>query len=233
MRLIGFSSGVLYHKIQPVSMQAIRFFHSLGCNTIELACVLKERLALFYDLYRAFRLNLYECYSLHAPCDHTYCDNEETRAILAQLQIFQKLFKFKYLVFHPHTLKDPAVLEDYSLPIAIENMDKLKPAGQTVADLEKIFAVLDCQFVLDVNHAFTNDPSHRLAQELLNAFGNRLCGVHLSGFVDFHEPLHVTKQDQLIEIIKPLDVPVIIESMCADQAQAKAEFEYIKRKLSS
>jgi hypothetical protein len=56
----------------------------------------------------------------------------------------------------------------------------MKSFGQNAADLESVFDVYpEAGFCLDVAHVWTNDPTLRLAHDLLDSFGQRLRQLHV------------------------------------------------------
>jgi sugar phosphate isomerase/epimerase len=76
----------------------------------------------------------------------------------------------------------------------------------------------DAGFCLDVAHAWTNDPSLRLGHDLLDALGDRLRQLHVSGIErdGTHRP--TTQAD--LELYRPVldrceGVPWILESVFA------------------
>ncbi|MBK9169468.1 MAG: hypothetical protein IPM24_18675 [Bryobacterales bacterium] len=71
-------------------------------------------------------------------------------------------------------------------------MDKRKPVGRTVAELEPLFAALPAaRFCFDIGHARQVDPSMTEAALLLDAFGDRLAEVHMSevNAASRHDPI--------------------------------------------
>ena len=82
-------------------------------------------------------------------------------------------------------------------------MDVTKRYGRDVVDLAEVFAAFpEAGFCLDVAHVWTNDPTLRLGHDLLDAFGERLRQLHVSGIeadgthrpttaadLDLYEPL--------------------------------------------
>jgi hypothetical protein len=86
------------------------------------------------------------------------------------------------LVFHPDLYRDEAPLADLGQRAVFENMDVNKRFGRTVHEMAEVFGRFpSAGFCLDVAHVWTNDRTLRLGFELLDAFGDRLRQVHLSG----------------------------------------------------
>jgi hypothetical protein len=107
-----------------------------------------------------------------------------------------------------HILGDRAVFE---------NMDIAKPFGTSVEDLGVVFERFPVAgFCLDVAHVWTNDPSLVLGHDLVDAFGDRLRQLHVSGIErdGTHRP--TTPSD--LELYAPLldrcpGVPQILETI--------------------
>ena len=89
--------------------------------------------------------------------------------------------------------------------------------------------------VLDLGHCKSNDKSLANAREMIEKFRDRIMEIHLSGYVIFHEPLHRTHQDDIIELCRELpDVPIIIESTFEENDTAEDvynEINYILERL--
>jgi sugar phosphate isomerase/epimerase len=82
-------------------------------------------------------------------------------------------------ILHPDVYGDASGLGPR---FVFENMDVAKQFGGSVADLETVFARnAEAGFCLDVAHVWTNDPTLALGHELLEAFGDRLRQLHVSG----------------------------------------------------
>src|SRR3989339_861897 len=125
--------------------------------------------------------------------------------------------------------KDLLNFQDFNIPMAIENLDNNKRAFKAVADIGKIFKLLPkCRFVLDVNHCKANDPSMGLAQDFIDSFKDRIVEIHVSGFRVYHYPIYKTKQTEILDAIHNPNLPMIIESACKSEQDAKNEIEYIK-----
>ena len=88
------------------------------------------------------------------------------------------------VVVHPDRLDERALalLAPLGPRIVFENMDCQKRDGRTAAELARVFAACpEAGFCLDVAHVRTHDPSLGLAFELLDALGDRLRQLHVSG----------------------------------------------------
>jgi sugar phosphate isomerase/epimerase len=123
------------------------------------------------------------------------------------------------VIFHPDTWCDEAALAYLAGRVVFENMDAAKDFGREGPDLRAVFARYpDAGFCLDVAHVWTNDPTLGLGHELLDAFGDRLRQLHVSGIErdGAHRP--TTPGD--LELYRPLldrcaTVPWILEAELA------------------
>lgn len=232
-RAIGISTGILYRSIPSISQQIMNVCGSLCIDAVELGCIRTKSLLELPNFTVPDNRSQFNYFSLHAPTDLIYRDDEETKQVLDVIKKTHKRLHFDLVVIHPDIVKDWSVLEDMSFPIGVENSDWRKDFGKTVEDLEKVFLSnrTDFGFVLDVNHCFTNDRSMKLAEELIAQFSDRLCEIHLSGFTNYHEPISVTQQMEILKAVPFGDIPIIIESVCADEEEVWKEYNYIKNYL--
>ena len=133
------------------------------------------------------------------------------------------------IVVHPDVIFNSyrwLVLGDRLL---IENMDKRKPIGRTVADLRGIFEVLPAaRFCFDVGHARQVDPSMTEAALLVHYFQDRLCEVHMSevNTASRHDPISRYAVSAFSTVMSsiPEDIPIILESLI-DEGQSDVETE--------
>lgn len=219
--ILGFSTGCLYRTHERVSKETFSFFRSLGCNAIEITCRDEKDIEKLIAEIVPADLTGFDHVSLHAP---TIFDPD----IVELLQKANEIFHFKNIVVHPSEVESWNVLQRFELPYAAENMDWRKEIGKYAESMEDIFSKVDVSMILDLNHCFTNDPSMRLAKDMFEKFGKRISEIHLSGFEKLHEPLFRTKQIEIIEAIPDKSLPIIIESGCESEEEAKEEFEYVK-----
>jgi hypothetical protein len=98
-------------------------------------------------------------------------------------------------------------------------MDARKDDARTVAELARYFDALpDARFCFDVAHAQLNDPSLRLAHELLDAFGDRLAEVHVSSIEPDgdHVPLRAPDAEAFLPVLERCaGVPWVLEAPAA------------------
>jgi len=121
------------------------------------------------------------------------------------------------VIFHPDAWADERALDRLGARVVFENMDVGKRSGRTVEDLSRVFAGhIDAGFCLDVAHVWTNDPSLRLGHDLLDALGDRLRQLHVSGIERDGSHRPTTQAD--LELYRPLlerceAVPWILETV--------------------
>jgi hypothetical protein len=118
-------------------------------------------------------LGSFERVSLHTPSRGLTA--EELMAQVAALPFEPDL------ILHPDVWRDES-LRAFGTRAVFENMDVNKQFGVWPPELADVFERLpDAGFCLDVAHVWTNDTSLALGHELLDAFGDRLRQLHVSG----------------------------------------------------
>jgi sugar phosphate isomerase/epimerase len=126
------------------------------------------------------------------------------------------------IIMHPDTLSEESYepLARLGSRLVLENMDCRKETCKSVDELAPVFARLpEAGFCLDVAHVWSVDQSLQLGQDLLDAFGDRLREVHVSGIELDGKHRLTTKAD--LERYAPLlervgHVPWIFESPLVD-----------------
>ncbi len=223
---LGFSTGTMYKHLTVE--EALRTFLQHNIDAAELCYVRHDRLRrekLPVGMLKDFRY-----LSLHAPNDITYGDSKESEKVVQSIQKLHLVRPFDLVVFHPYEGMDVNFFERLPFPVGFENMDYNTPFGQTVNDLKKVFKNTNFKMVLDINHAYTNDPTMKLARDFYLEFKNRITQIHLSGFEKFHEPLFKTRQQKIVEAIPDIALPIIVESVMQPREIAQ-EKEYILQNI--
>jgi hypothetical protein len=137
---------------------------------------------------------------------------------------------------HPDAIQDFALWRPFGSSLLIENMDRRKPCGRTVRELENIFELLpDACLCFDLAHARQVDTTMTSAHLILKRFGERLRQVHLS------EVNTDSKHDRLsygailayqkVAALIPDNALVILETPVSGQA-IEAEIERAKEALN-
>ncbi|MGC9309414.1 MAG: hypothetical protein ACP5D2_01840 [Candidatus Nanoarchaeia archaeon] len=208
---IGFSTGCFWKNVNPVSKKAIELCNFEECNCIEICAARLDRVTFLRDLSKE-DFQDFDFVSLHLPCDVRYYNHEVCEKLFSEIMSAHKNIGFDVIVLHPDLVDDWEYMRKFDLPLAIENMDASKPFGKSVDNLLKFSKGF--RFVLDINHAFSNDSSGELAKNLHETFRDTLCEFHLSGLNPEgrgHCPLYSAKQGKFINYIQSGN-PVIIES---------------------
>lgn len=227
MNKIGFSTGSIYKiadKYNPVSFD---LFEKLGKDVIEIClndCLEVERLDNITCEVKKFSYR-----SIHFPSNGIiYRDDEETNKIIQKIEKFYLETNANVAIIHPDLVEDWQVFRKYNLNWAIENMDDRKESYKTVEDLKRFFEENpNWNFVLDLNHCYSNDKTMLLADDMINNFRNKIIHYHLSGCFELHDPLFETKQDFIIDYSRKVNVPIIIESVFNSLDGIEKELDYI------
>jgi len=227
MKLIGFSSAALYHIYPRISKETFNVFRNIGGNAIELMCP-PEGLEILENEIEKSDLSGFDYISLHTPREILSSGNiDEIKRALRRIEKINEKFEFQCIVVHPDGINDFDIFKNYNFKISIENEDNSKSSGQTVNDIKKILDKYDFGMVLDLNHCYVNDNSMNLARSFLAEFKDKIREIHISGNIEFHDPLHISRQQAIIDAMPRIDFPFIIESKCKDIEQAKKEFDFI------
>ena len=147
-----------------------------GWRTLELTAVVEPLVGPLVELLRRDEdaLARFERVSLHAPI--VARDLAATAATLATLPLEGDV------IFHPDVWRSEPALGAFGTRVVFENMDAGKSWGRSLEDLREVFdAHPHAGFCLDVAHVWTNDASLALGHDLLDAFGDRLRQLHVSG----------------------------------------------------
>ena len=131
------------------------------------------------------------------------------------------------VIFHPDAWAGERALDRLGRRVVFENMDVAKRFGRTADDLRSVFERHpDAGFCLDVAHVWTNDRGLQLGHALLDAFGDRLRQLHVSGI----EPdgTHRTTTSADLELYRPLldrcdGVPWILEAVVETREPGSAD----------
>jgi hypothetical protein len=144
---------------------------------VELTAIIEDRLdslAVFFQRSPT-AVSGFERVSIHAPVIF----RTSAAAVVEKIASCQPDLD---VVFHPDVYRSQSLLQRLGSRVVFENMDVAKGFGRSLKSLCDVFdEYLEAGFCLDVAHVWTNDPSLRLAYELLDSFGVRLRQLHLSG----------------------------------------------------
>lgn len=209
---IGFSTGILY-GLDLTLDQKIDQLSQKWANAIELGFGKFEEFP-EYNLGEETKdklLQNFSSISLHAPWKGiTYGDNSETKQILANLEKRTKELAISGIVIHPDTVENFGILDTSCLPFCIENMDLRKSFGTHPEHFQELIDRYKFWLVLDVQHAYEQDPSMNLAKEFIITMGDRLKHMHVSwcSALQGHVPTYKADNQQAIAGILAMKIPV-------------------------
>ena len=221
MRPVGFSTGALARGDFRSGLQLLR---AHGIDVVEISALRVNELEPLAAALPTLDLSDFSFVSVHAP---SRFPREMEPWVLRQLgTIVQQNHP---VVVHPDIIHTPAAWADFGQQVLIENMDKRKPIGRNVRELQGFFNALpEARFCFDIGHARQVDPSMTEASLLLHAFGDRLAEVHISevNTASRHDPisLNAVEAFRWVAPYIPEDIAIVIESLI-DQGQSDIRTE--------
>jgi hypothetical protein len=215
MRPIGFSTGAIAKGNFRRALQLLRDFH---VDAVELSALRVDELQPLMAALPTLDLSLFNFISIHAPSQF---DRKSEPSIIEALIKFTPKFP---VVVHPDVVFTPRLWERLGCRLLIENMDKRKPVGRTVPELEHLFQELPkARFCFDIGHARQVDPSMTESVLILREFGHRLAEVHISevNTSSRHDPISTSAVQAFQSVANyiPDNIPIIIESLI-DEGQS-------------
>jgi len=235
MASVGFTTGCLYRSNIAFD-ERIKLYSSFGADTIELGFATPNQLFEFQLTEDSIRdLKKYETVSIHAPWKEIrYDSSSNTENIIDKLKFLYDELSISGLVLHPDTIDNFEILEQSGLPFLLENMDRRKSSGTRPEHFEELKSNYNFDFILDVQHAYEQDPTMKLANELIDVMGDRLKHMHISGFTESmtHVPtILANNKDAITEVLKlGINVPKILEGVLLENIETlmKAELSYVR-----
>lgn len=250
-RIIGFSTGVLFHTISSTSFNMLDICCDVGCTVMELNIHKSPKhidvlLGLNESaiMFRGYLTGVNMPISIHLPCNIRYlhnddiCDRTNIWRLLQNLEMFCGITKdIDYVVVHPDLVDDWDVFDEISIPVAIENMDNRKKSFRTLQELRDFFQKYPhFKLVFDVQHWVVNGYDFNHIPEVLDEFHDRIVGVHLSGVGSdkYHIPVCRNNQRELVESLQnlPAHIPIVLEGVCVDVDEMRQEIGYVKNILN-
>lgn len=233
MAQIGFSTGAMHESYFPIE-ERIKIFKESGANAVELSfgtlCAFKE-----FNISDGLLESLagYEIVTIHAPwMDVRY--NKGSSQIISRLKDICSQQTIYGIVVHAGCVDDYSVLAESGLPFLIENMDNKARFGRLPKDFEKLRKDYGFGFVLDLQHAYANDSTMQVAGELIDAMGDRIRELHVSGQteIETHALLRHADNEKVITGMLRSDVPIILEGKVYGNLEViSKEIELVKRVL--
>jgi hypothetical protein len=209
-RSIGFSTGALALADFRRALEMMRPRH---LQAVELSALRDGELIPLIDALDSLDLSGYNHISVHAPSAFGKLSESEGARQLRGL-----LGRGWPIVVHPDALLDRSAWDGFGPWLCIENMDKRKPIGRTVGELERVFASFpEASFCFDIGHARQVDPTMSEAALILRRFGGRLRVVHMSevNARSGHEAISFTALNGFRKVapLIPPGVPIILETV--------------------
>jgi hypothetical protein len=205
----GFSTGALERGDYRAAMDWIC---QHGVRSVELSALRLEELEPLVSDLDVLPLADFEYVSFHAPS--AYPKEAEERVVELLGKVYERGWN---IVVHPDVIYTPARWKRFKDSLLIENMDRRKSTGRTVAELAEFFCLLpDARMCLDVAHARQMDTTLTLLWSMISEFSSRIAEVHISELDSHcrHRPLsHAAVKDYRRFADSLRNVPVIIESM--------------------
>jgi hypothetical protein len=227
MHRLGFSTGAL---ALSDFRQALRMLRDQPVSVVELSAIREHELIPLLLSLDELDLSQFSYVSIHAPS--SFSPEAET-------EIFGALHGIRHrgwpIIVHPDTLHDLSLWKQLGDLLCIENMDKRKPAGRTVRELERLFEELpQASFCFDIGHARQVDTSMTEAYRMLTRLSHRLRQVHISevNTLNKHDRLSfvsILGFQEVTHLIPP-STPVIIESIVSED-QIRAEIGRVQNAL--
>jgi hypothetical protein len=221
MRPVGFSTGAL---ARGDFRRALELLHRYQTDVIELSALRLDELEPLLAALPSLDLQRFSFISIHAPT--AFPLGNEASVIERLRPLAERGYP---LVVHPDVIFTPRSWAQLGDALLLENMDKRKPAGRNVPEMQRIFDSLPAaRFCFDIGHARQVDPSMTEASLLLQAFGDRLAEVHISevNTASRHDPIswNAVIAFRSIAHYIPQQVPIILEPLI-DAGQSDIETE--------
>jgi hypothetical protein len=209
MRPIGFSTGALALGDFESALQMLR---GRPIAVVELSALREPELAPLAMRAPDLNLEQFQYVAVHAP---SRIEPGHEAAIVEQLR---GLAAHNWpVVVHPDAIRDWALWRSLGAVLLVENMDRRKPRGRTVDDLQAVFEhVPEAGFCFDVGHARQCDSSMTEAYLILKRFGEKLRQVHLSEVTtrSTHDRLSYASILATREVASliPEHIPIVLET---------------------
>jgi Xylose isomerase-like TIM barrel len=208
-RRFGFSTGALE---KGNYREAINWMRRHEMRYVELSALRYDELEPLVNDLDALPVKEFDYVSFHAPS--SFPKEQEAHVISLLDRVYVRNWN---IVVHPDVIYTPDLWQHFGRQLLLENMDRRKETGRTVADLDRMLHDLpQAQLCLDVAHARQMDTTLTLLWNFTTQFKNRIAEVHISE-LDSH-CRHLPLSSQAIMDYQRFasalcNIPVIIESM--------------------
>jgi hypothetical protein len=214
MRPVGFSTGALAYADFRKGLEMLR--HK-NVQAVELSALRQNELIPLLEAIPTLDLAAFRHIAIHAPSKF----EPEWEAALCD-RLGEQRARGWPIVVHPDAILYFDLWRELKGSVCIENMDKRKPTGRSVRELDTIFNELpEASFCFDIGHARQFDPSMTEAWLILKEFGSRLCQVHVSevNTRSKHDVLSFASIQAFQEVahLIPVNIPLILETPVAEE----------------
>ncbi len=187
---VGHSLGWFNWKVSPNLRDMTSLIRSAGLDACELTCGIPERDAALEHGELGANLSLRKI-SMHLGDFRSFetllsDEREVTSQFVARLS---NRHSVSSTALHPDLAPDVAIreLKAAGVPVAIENMDRLKGTSRTVAEVMVVIDRNTVPLVLDLQHAFENAVDAGIApHELVRDFATEATQHNRIGIAHLH-----------------------------------------------
>jgi len=210
MRNLGFSTGALAFGNFRRALEMLRPYDT---HAVELSALRQPELGPLAAASNDLDLSQFWYVAVHAPSNIAV--DSERLVVDCLLDLAANGWP---IIIHPDAIHDYAAWREFGNSLCVENMDKRKPIGRTVEELERVFEELpDASLCLDLGHARQVDATMTEAYLIAKVYESKLRQVHISevNTSSRHDRLSFSsiRAFQLIAELIPEGVPLIIESV--------------------
>jgi len=227
MRPVGFSTGALAFAD---FRKALGMLQGKDVQAVELSALRQNELIPLLDALPSLDLRAFRHISIHAPSQF-----EENREAASWECLEERCPGELPIVLHPDAITDFGLWRELGNRVCIENMDKRKPAGRSLRELDAIFKELpNATFCFDIGHARQFDPTMTEAWLILKEFAPRLCQVHVSevNTRSKHDALSFASVTAFREVahLIPNEIPLILETPVGEE-EIESEIAKVREAL--
>ena len=194
--------------IEPSTKIAVS--QELEFSRIEIGLSTLKMLKEFHASSHLFQeLNSFKHITVNVPwCRMDYGKNKQTETVIDCLKQLNMHLNIEAFVFRLDCISDFSLLEKSGLNIYLENSEKWGSWNR----LRDILKSTPYNCVLDVNRATRNED---YLDYMVTGFGDRIAEVQLNGYKDgyYRVPISASGQYHLVDKVKDLEVPFIIEGL--------------------
>lgn len=223
-RTIGFSTGALAFGDFRRALEMLR---SHDVRAVELSALRQPELEPLVTAADELDLSQFTYIAVHAP---SHIDaRTEPGVVKGLLGLAQKNWP---IVVHPDAIHDYSLWRPFGALLCVENMDKRKPVGRTVDELEIIFDLLpEASLCFDLGHARQVDTTMTEAYLIVRTYGSKLRQVHVSevNTCSRHDRLSYSSTLAFCRFAEfiPETVPLIVEAVI-DESEIESEIQRVE-----